>query len=206
VLERVDGLLVTGSRSNVHPARYGAAPSEKHEPFDEARDATTLPLIRAAVTMGVPMLAICRGVQELNVALGGDLVAEVHEVPGRMDHRGAASDDSDVRFGLSHEVAFEPGSRLAEVVGAPAIRVNSVHRQALGRLGAALVVEARAPDGTVEAVRVEGARAFACGVQWHPEYWAAGDAPSAAIFRAFGEAARRRMAAQPGGRLRDAAE
>ena len=205
-LDRADGVLATGSRSNVHPTRYGAAPTARHEPFDEARDATTLPLIRRCLDRGIPLLAICRGMQELNVALGGDLIAEIQDEPGRMDHRSPNADDNDVRFRLAHDVTFEDDSRLAAALGGSTIRVNSLHRQALGRLAPRLEVEARAPDGTVEAVRVEGARAFAYGVQWHPEYWASTDAPSAALFRAFGEAARRRLAARSAKALRDAAE
>lgn len=202
LLARIDGVLLTGSRSNVHPETYGAAASQRHEPYDRERDAAVLPLIRRTLEHGVPLLAVCRGFQELNVALGGSLVAEAQERPGSLDHRGRDVDDNDIRFALAHRVAIEPGSRLAGIVGAGEIAVNSVHRQAVDRLAPGLVVEARAPDGTIEAVRVADARGFALGVQWHPEYWAATDAPSQAIFAAFGRAARSRMAS----RLAQAAE
>jgi putative glutamine amidotransferase len=185
-----DGVLLTGARSNVQPARYGAAATPVAEPHDAARDATTLDLIRLALDRGVPLLAICRGFQELNVALGGSLHPAHHERPGRMDHRGAQSGDMDEKFRLSHEVELRPGGTLAAILGAGMVEVNSVHRQAVDRLSERLVVEAEAPDGTVEAVSVAGASGFALGVQWHPEYWAGTDAPSAAIFRAFGEAVR----------------
>jgi putative glutamine amidotransferase len=194
LLPRVDGVLLTGSRSNVHPERYGVEPSQRHEPYDPDRDATVFRLIPLALEMGIPLFAICRGFQELNVALGGTLIAEAQERPGSLDHRAPLELPQDERFGLKHDVAFEPDSRLGALLRARCVRVNSVHRQVIDRLAPGLVVEARAPDGTIEAARVDGARNFAFGVQWHPEYWAATDAPSGALFRAFGEAARRRAA------------
>ena len=194
VLSRVDGVLLTGARSNVHPSRYGETPSERHEPYDPDRDQTTLSLIPLALKLGVPLLAICRGFQELNVALGGTLVTEAQERPGSLDHRAPIGLPNDERFKLAHEVDFETDSELARLVGAHCIHVNSVHRQAIGKLSERLAVEAHAPDGTVEAVRVKGARAFAFGVQWHPEYWAATDPASGAIFRAFADAAREHAA------------
>jgi putative glutamine amidotransferase len=194
VLERVDGVLLTGSRSNVHPERYGHAPTERHEPYDLARDDTVFRLIPLALDMGIPLFAICRGFQELNVALGGTLVTEAQERPGSLDHRAPLGPPQDERFGLAHDVTFAPGSRLAALLHARCIKVNSVHRQAIDRLAPRLVAEATAPDGTLEAVRVADAPAFAFGVQWHPEYWASTDPPSSAIFRAFGEAARARAA------------
>lgn len=193
-LARIDGVLLTGSRSNVHPARYGVEPSAKHEPYDLARDETTFRLIPLALNMGVPLLAICRGFQELNVALGGTLITEAQERPGSLDHRAPLGLPNDERFGLAHEVNFEADSRLGALIGARCARVNSVHRQVVDRLAPRLVAEARAPDGTVEAARVADAPAFAFGVQWHPEYWAATDAPSGALLRAFGEAAGKRAA------------
>ncbi|SER42210.1 putative glutamine amidotransferase [Faunimonas pinastri] len=195
-LKRVDGVLLTGSRSNVHPSLYGVESSERHEPFDRERDAVTLPLIRLAIRKGIPLLAICRGFQELNVALGGSLVTEAQERPGSLDHRSPVSEDRDVRFGLAHEVDFEADGLFAGMVRTCRARVNSLHRQAVDRLASGLTVEARAPDGTVEAVRVTDAPAFAAGVQWHPEYWAESDATSEAILRAFAGAMRRRMEAR----------
>jgi putative glutamine amidotransferase len=199
VLDRVDGVLLSGSRSNVHPSRYGEAPSEKAEPYDTARDALTLPLIPAAIARGVPLFAICRGMQELNVALGGTLITEVQEHPGRSDHRAPPGENQDARFAIRQDVLLEPGGQLAGILGATELRVNSLHRQAIGRLAAGLTVEARAPDGTIEAVRVTGAPGFAIGVQWHPEYWVASDAPSAKLFAAFGDAVRARMRARASG-------
>lgn len=190
LLASVDGVMLTGSKSNVHPALYGGDAGERNGPYDEARDATTLPLIRAAIEHGVPLLAICRGIQELNVALGGTLATEIQEGEGMMDHRAPQSDSQDERFAIRQPVAIRSGTCLADVFGPGEILVNSVHRQAVGRLGSRLEVEAVAPDGTVEAVSVSGAKAFAVGVQWHPEYWAASDANSARIFRAFGDAVR----------------
>lgn len=194
ILARVDGVLLTGSRSNVHPSHYGEEPSERHEPYDTDRDATTLKLIPMAIEMGVPLLAICRGFQELNVALGGTLITEAQERPGSLDHRAPLGLPNDERFKFVHEVDFEKDSRLAEMLGARCIRVNSVHRQVVGQLAPRLAVEGHAPDGTIEAVRVREASAFAFGVQWHPEYWAATDPASGALFRAFAAAARERAA------------
>jgi len=204
LLDAVDGVMLTGSKSNVHPSLYGGDASEANGPYDEARDATTLPLIRRAIERGVPLLAICRGIQELNVALGGTLGTEIQEREGTLDHRAPVSDDQDERFAIRQKVSIKPGSCLAGVFGAGDIMVNSVHRQAVERLGPRLVVEAVAEDGTVEAVSVKDARAFAVGVQWHPEYWASTDQNSGRIFRAFGDAARAHAAAKSG--IRTAAE
>nr|WP_210284030.1 gamma-glutamyl-gamma-aminobutyrate hydrolase family protein [Aureimonas phyllosphaerae] len=190
VLDRVDGVLVTGSASNVHPSRYGVEPTPAHEPFDPARDRLTETMIRRAIAREIPLLAICRGHQELNVALGGSLATEIQEFEGRMDHRAPSHPEQDGRFALRHPVAVEPGGRLAAIVGTATVEVNSLHRQAIDRLADGLTVEARAPDGTVEAVSVTNAGGFALGLQWHPEYWAASDPASRAIFQAFGEAAR----------------
>lgn len=190
LLSLADGVLITGSRSNVHPALYREAPTEQHEPFDPARDATTLPLIRAAIDKGVPLLCVCRGLQEMNVAFGGGLETEIQEQAGRMDHRAPVHDDQKVRFAIRHDIALEEGGTLQAIVGGDAMRVNSVHRQAIGTLAPGLRVEARAPDGTIEAVAPSDARAFTLAVQWHPEYWFREDAPSARIFAAFGDAAR----------------
>lgn len=198
VLDRVDGVVCTGSRSNVHPARYGVAPTPEMEPFDEARDATTLPLIRAAIGRGVPLLCICRGLQELNVALGGSLLSEIQEAEGVMDHRAPDSDLQEARFAIRHPVRVAAGGCLGRILGATAVDVNSLHRQAIGHLAERLVIEAVADDGVIEAVSVKDAPGFVLGVQWHPEYWAATDGPSAAIFEAFGAAART-FAARRGG-------
>ncbi len=203
ILDRVDGVMLTGSKSNVHPALYGGEATEANGPYDEARDSTTLPLIRLALERGVPLLAICRGIQELNVALGGTLATEIQDLPGRSDHRAPVSDNQDERFAIRQAVSIRPGSCLAGVFGAGELRVNSVHRQAIDRLGNRLEVEAVAEDGTVEAVAVTGARAFAVGVQWHPEYWVRSDSASRRIFQAFGEAARAHAAAR---HIRAAAE
>nr|WP_249802302.1 gamma-glutamyl-gamma-aminobutyrate hydrolase family protein [Bradyrhizobium sp. 18] len=186
----VDGVLITGSSSNVHPALYGGSASEVNGPYDTARDATTLPLIRMAIDQGVPLLAICRGLQEMNVALGGTLATEIQEQPGKRDHRAPQSDSSDERFAVRQTVVLNSGGCLFGMLGASKIDVNSLHRQAVERLASQLEVEAIADDGTVEAVSVRNSKCFAVGVQWHPEYWVKSDEPSARIFRAFGDAVR----------------
>lgn len=197
ILDRVDGLVVTGAKSNVHPSRYGVEATEAMGPFDEARDATSLPLIRRAIERGIPLLAICRGIQELNVALGGSLVSEVQDLPGRMDHRMPDAPTMDGRFAIRQGVTIAAGGCLGRVLGPGDIAVNSLHRQAVGRLADGLVVEATAPDGTIEAVSVKGAPGFTLGVQWHPEYWAASDGPSKAILKAYGAAVRAYLDKRP---------
>ncbi|MDD9909464.1 MAG: gamma-glutamyl-gamma-aminobutyrate hydrolase family protein [Ahrensia sp.] len=196
LLDRVDGVLVTGSRSNVHPSHYGAEPSEDHQPFDKERDATTLPLIRATVERGVPLLAICRGIQEMNVALGGSITAAFQKAREIEDHSYPWEGTMDERFALAHDVAVEPGSCLDRIFDGELVRVNSLHTQALDRVADVLTVEAVHKDGTIEGVSVTGAPGFAVGVQWHPEYWAATETASNKLLRAFGDAARDYAAAK----------
>ena len=194
VLATVDGLLFTGSYSNVEPHRYGGASSEPGTLHDAARDATTLPLIRAATTVGVPVLAICRGLQEMNVAFGGTLHQSVHAVSGLNDHRENKADSLDAQYAASHSIALTRGGTLQRLAdGARDARVNSLHGQGIARLGAGLRVEATAADDLIEAISVIDACAFALGVQWHPEWKCTDDALSTAIFRAFGDACRLRM-------------
>lgn len=194
LLDTVDGVVITGSKSNVHPSLYGGEATEANGPYDPDRDATTLPLIRKAIERGVPLLAICRGIQELNVALGGSLATEMQDRPGTLDHRAPDSTVQDERFAMHQKVTVKPGSCLAGIFGPGEIMVNSLHRQGIDRLASRLDVEAVAEDGTVEAVSVRGAPGFAVGVQWHPEYWVKSDAVSAGIFRAFGDAVRAHQA------------
>jgi putative glutamine amidotransferase len=199
LLDHLDGLLVPGSQSNVHPTHYAGGESETPDFHDMERDHTTLPLIRAAVARGLPLLAICRGIQELNVALGGTLIQRVHECPGRLDHRGGLG-SLEQRYRPKHCVSVT--GRLAQIVGAERLMVNSLHGQAIDRLADRLVVEALAPDSTIEAVRLvlaapDGGRSsgtsadpWVLGVQWHPEWCYAENPDSMAIFRAFGDACR----------------
>jgi putative glutamine amidotransferase len=187
VLDRIDGVMIPGSPSNVHPSHYAGGESLTPDHHDLERDATTLPLIRTAVLRGMPVLAICRGIQELNVALGGTLHQRVHEIDGRLDHRGGEGPLED-RYGPKHKVKLWGG--LARMLGAAEITVNSLHGQAIDRPAAGLVVEAMAADGTIEAVRAEAAPGFVLGVQWHPEWRYAENETSLDLFRAFGEACR----------------
>jgi putative glutamine amidotransferase len=194
VLASVDGLLFTGAHSNVEPRHYRGAPSAAGTPHDPARDATTLPLLRAAIEAGVPVLAICRGFQELNVAYGGTLHQSVHAVDGLADHRENPDDTLDVQYAPSHTIRLSSAGVLARIAGgALEARVNSLHGQGIERLGGELAIEAVAPDGLIEAISVKNAPAFALGVQWHPEWKHADDPLSSAIFRAFGAACRDRM-------------
>jgi putative glutamine amidotransferase len=192
LLERLDGLLFTGSPSNVEPHRYQGEPSEPGTLHDPARDATTLPLIRRAVASGVPVFGICRGFQEMNVAFGGSLHQKLHQVPGNLDHRDDESQPLEVQYGPAHDVTLEPGGVLRSLTPAGRIRVNSLHHQGIDRLGEPLAVEARAPDGVIEAFRVRDASRFAIAVQWHPEWQVMQNPFSHALFAAFGASARER--------------
>lgn len=194
VLDCVDGLLISGAKSNVGPHYYGAQETGAHAPFDPARDATSLPLIHAALERGLPVLAICRGIQELNVALGGTLSPAVHDIPGRDDHRAPENVGGDEKFAIRQSVYVAPNSCLADIIGAGERRVNSVHGQAIDELSPQLRVEATASDGTIEAVSLKNAKSFAIGLQWHPEYWAKTDMPSRQILEAFGDAVRKHRA------------
>ncbi len=189
-LDRLDGIVMTGALSNVHPPHYGHDPSEHHEPYDHHRDATTLKMISKVLDRGMPLLCICRGYQELNVVLGGTLATEIHTAEGRLDHRAPDHEDMDVRYGPVHDISIREGGLLHSILGKTVAQVNTVHRQGIDRLAKGLVVEADAPDGVIEAVRVLGTTGFALGVQWHPEYKAAENPDSVKLFEAYGEAAR----------------
>ncbi|MGH7047898.1 MAG: gamma-glutamyl-gamma-aminobutyrate hydrolase family protein [Stellaceae bacterium] len=188
VLDALDGLLLSGSPSNVHPSEYGCEPLDDNILYDLERDATTLPLIREAVRRDLPVLAICRGIQELNVALGGTLHQRVHELPGRLNHR-SREENPDGAYGPAHAVTLGAGGLLAKLAGTDTVVVNSLHSQGIDRPAAALRIEAVAPDGQIEAVSLPGAR-FIVGVQWHPEFKALENPLSAALFSAFAAACR----------------
>ncbi len=193
LISRLDGIILTGSRSNVQPSLYEGPVHADGTPEDPMRDGTTIPLIRAAVARGVPLLAICRGLQEFNVALGGSLHQRLQDLPDRMDHSTPMQSNPGVRTGKAHSLRVVPGSWLHRVAGATEIAVNSLHNQGIDRLAPGLVAEAIAPDGTIEAIRATNTPGFAIGVQWHPEYDFEEDAVSAAIFAAFGRAVAARM-------------
>ena len=196
VLAGLDGLLLTGAVSNIEPHHYSDESSYEGNLLDPRRDATNLPLIPLAIEMGVPVLAICRGFQEVNVAFGGTLYQKVHEQPGFMDHRENKDDPLDVQYGPAHDIALVPGGLLAGLAGDTRATVNSLHGQGVRRLGEGLVVEAQAPDGLVEAFRHDGP-AFMLAVQWHPEWKVRENAFYLATFRAFGDACRARAARRP---------
>ncbi len=194
-LEVIDGVLLTGSPSNVHPDHFGEPVHNEELQLDPVRDAWTLPLIREALERGIPLLAICRGLQEVNVALGGSLHQAVQEQPGHMDHRADESLPVEEEYGLSHAIHIQPGGLLDRVLeGLPggvregrSVRVNSLHGQGVKQLAPGLRVEARAPDGIVEAFSRPGAGFNLC-LQWHPEWLAHENPVSQRIFEAFGQA------------------
>jgi putative glutamine amidotransferase len=196
LLDIVDGILLTGARANVHPSCFGVDPDAKYEPYDRDRDAIALPLIRTCIGRGVPLLGICRGLQEMNVAFGGSLHPEVRDLPGRMNHRAPRAEDGSLHrdpavvLADRHEVRFVADGVFARLFGCLTIRVNSLHGQAVLEPGDRVVVEGVAEDGTIEAIRIAGASAFALGVQWHAEVNAHTNPANRALFQAFGAALR----------------
>ncbi len=198
LLDLADGLLLTGSPSNVHPSHFDEGVHDPELPLDTERDAWTLPLIPKALARGVPLLAICRGTQEANVALGGSLYQALQEVPGFDDHRADDNVPVHVHYGPAHSVTVEPGGVLSRILGHARFDVNSSHGQAVNRLAGGLVVEARAPDGVIEAFSKPGAPGFNLCLQWHPEWQAADNPVSMQILTAFGAACSEyRMTRQP---------
>src|ERR1051325_5211136 len=194
LLDKVDGILLTGARANVHPTRFGAEEHPRHEPYDHDRDALALALVEACVERGVPLFGICRGFQEMSVAFGCSLHPEIRELPGRMNHRmprlenGEIHPDPLVIFAERHDVTLVRGGTFAKILGCETIRVNSLHGQGIDVPGKRIVVEGVAEDGTIEAIRVEGAAGFALGVQWHAEYEARNNPVNRKLFEAFGRA------------------
>jgi putative glutamine amidotransferase len=201
ILASVDGLLFTGSPSNVAPHRYGGEDPRDASLLDEARDTTTIPLLHAAMDAGVPCFCLCRGFQELNVALGGTLHQHLEELPAHIDHREPKDAPVEERYAPAHDVTIVPGGMLAKLLHEQTFEVNSLHSQGIDRLGPSLRAEATAPDGTIEAVSTTNERGFLLGVQWHPEWRYADNPVSRALFAAFGEAVRAqtrtRRAAEP---------
>ena len=198
LLDAVDGVLLTGGRSNVHPARFNVEPHPSHEPYDENRDAVALRVTEACVERGVPILGLCRGIQEMGVAFGSTLHPEIRDLPGRMNHRairlenGEVHPDQAVVFADRHDVRLAPGGVFARLFGRETIRVNSLHGQGILEPGDRVVVEGVAEDDTIEAIRIAGAPGFALGVQWHAEHDPQTNPVNRALFRAFGEAVRER--------------
>ena len=198
LLDAVDGIVLTGGRSNVHPAHFDVEPHPSHEPYDENRDAVALRVTEACVERGVPILGLCRGIQEMGVAFGSTLHPEIRDLPGRMNHRairlenGEIHPDQEVVFADRHEVRLVPGGIFARLFGRETVRVNSLHGQGILEAGDRVVVEGVAEDGTIEAIRIAGAPGFALGVQWHAEHDPQTNPVNRALFRAFGEAVRER--------------
>jgi putative glutamine amidotransferase len=192
LVDQVDGVLLTGSPSDLEPRHYGSESDDPHALRDPHRDAMTLPIAKHALETGVPLFAICRGFQELNVVLGGTLHQKVKDVPGYHDHKENPDDPLDVQYGPSHPVNLVEGGLLARLAGTGEVMVNSLHGQGVKELANGVTVEAVADDGLIEAFTVDDADAFALAVQWHPEWQAASNEFSGAIFRAFGDACRER--------------
>ena len=190
LLEACDGFLLTGGRPNVHPSEYGEDETPAHGAFDRARDAITLPLVRACVERGQPVLGICRGFQEMNVALGGSLHPEIRDLPGRMNHRMPPDGKLEEQFALRHAVRFSAGGVFHRLMGSVEVTTNTLHGQGIARASDRIVIDGQALDGTPEAIYVRDAPGFTLAVQWHPEWNAGGDPVSRPLFTAFGDAAR----------------
>tara|TARA_R110002049_G_scaffold23545_2_gene83229 strand:+ start:42081 stop:42863 length:783 start_codon:yes stop_codon:yes gene_type:complete len=190
LLEVCDGFLLTGGRPNVHPEEYGEAETEAHGAFDRARDAIALPLVRACVARGQPVLGLCRGFQEVNVAMGGSLYPEIRDLPGRMNHRMPPDGTLEEKFELRHDVTFTEGGVFHRVMGAAKVRTNTLHGQGIKQPGPRVVIDGHADDGTPEAIYIDGAPGFTLAVQWHPEWEAAKDPVSRPLFEHFGAAVR----------------
>jgi putative glutamine amidotransferase len=190
LLASCDGFLLTGGRPNVHPEEYGEAETPAHGSFDRARDAVALAVVRACVDSGQPFFGICRGIQEVNVAMGGSLHPEIRDLPGRMNHRMPPDGTAEEVFALRHMVTFSPDGVFARLMGAPQVMTNTLHGQGIDRPGARVVIDGVAPDGTPEAIYIKDAPGFTLSVQWHPEWNAAKDPVSKALFGAFGDAVR----------------
>jgi len=189
LLDICDGLLLTGGWHNVHPSFYQETVTDAHGQFDVSRDKIALALASQAIQRGQPILGICRGFQEMNVALGGSLRPDV-EAGGGLRHRMVSDASFEERFAPSHEVKFEQGGTFHKLFGEDRIWTNSLHGQGLARIAPEIVIDGRTTDGVPEAFYVSGAKGFALAVQWHPEANAEKDPFSRALFRAFGNAAR----------------
>jgi putative glutamine amidotransferase len=190
LLQQFDGIFLTGSYSNVEPHHYNGSPSEEGTLHDPHRDAVTLPLANRALETGVPLLAVCRGFQELNVALGGTLHQKIHEVEGYHNHLENKDDPLDKQYGPSHPVNLADGGLLRELAGSDTVMVNSLHAQGVAKLAPGVSIEAVADDGLIEAFRVDEGPGFALAVQWHPEWRVMENDFSRSIFKAFGDACR----------------
>ncbi|HFB2048370.1 MAG: gamma-glutamyl-gamma-aminobutyrate hydrolase family protein [Hyphomicrobiaceae bacterium] len=199
VIDAVDGILLTGSRANVHPTHYGVTPDPAYEPYDENRDTVALALALACIERQVPIFGICRGLQEINVAFGGTLHPEVSDLPGRLNHRAPRLDngkmhpDPKVIFGDRHDVILTPGGLFTKIVNKRKIRVNSLHCQAINKLGNRIIVEGIAEDGTIEAISIAGSSALSIGIQWHAEYNPQINPINSSLFKAFGRSIEERF-------------
>lgn len=188
LVETFDGFVLTGARANVHPEEYGETATAAYGDFDRARDAIVLPLVRACVERGLPFLGVCRGFQDVNVAMGGSLYPEIRDLPGRDNHRMPPDGTLEEKFELRHEVTVSEGGPFHDVFGSTAVMTNTLHGQGIKNPGERIVVDGHAPDGTPEAIYVRDAPGFTLSVQWHPEWNAAEDPASRVLFEAFGAA------------------
>lgn len=184
-----DGFVFTGARANVHPEEYGEAATPAHGDFDRDRDRVALPLIRACIEAGQPIIGICRGFQEVAVAMGSTLHPEIRDLPGRDNHRMPPDGTLEEKFALRHAVTFSPDGPFAKLLSEAEVMTNTLHGQGIKQAGPRVVIDGTAPDGTPEAIYIKDAPGFTLSVQWHPEWNATVDPMSKPLFAAFGQAA-----------------
>jgi len=192
ILQQFDGIFLPGSLANVDPVRYGQTQQTPELPTDLQRDETTFQLILMAIELGIPLLGVCRGFQEMNVAFGGTLHQEVHNVGSYFDHREDQTQSQEVQYQPVHDIHLNPEGILSKLAGVDTVKVNSIHGQGIDQLGEGLLVEATAPDGLIEAFSKNNTSAFTLAVQWHPEWKFSENPFYEAIFKAFGEAVKKR--------------
>lgn len=188
VCQLIDGLLLTGSRTNVHPDRYQGEASKPGTLHDLKRDTSVFLLIDAILKYKLPLLGICRGFQEINVALGGSLHQQLTDLEGRLNHAKYLGSGQHEQYRDSHTIDLTPQGFLEKLLGKSRININSLHYQGVDRLADSLNLEAIAEDGTPEAFRLNHEDHFFVATQWHPEWHIATDPVSQALFKAFGQA------------------
>ena len=193
IVDIVDGIFLTGSPSNIEPKHYGGPTHAKEVLEDRQRDNLSLKLIKKCEEKKIPILAVCRGFQEVNVALGGSLYREVHNEADFFDHRENKNQSRDEQYDTAHVVTLKKGSKLESILGTKKFHVNSLHSQGIETLSTCLLEEARSEDGLIEAFSSVNTSWWVVGVQWHPEWKFSENQISSRLFSEFGKQIRKSM-------------